>query len=129
MHTQRLKTDAYCGKIASRRRLNFMEVCLMARDKIVFDKTEVVLTDTYGKRVVTHNLTFEKIVNIRFDNVKVRNVLWMVPTRRIAITVRGRENPIVIYEFKDKEYFERYMDGLRKFAKDNRISFYDELNK
>jgi len=102
---------------------------MMARDKIVFDKTEMVLTDNYGKRVVTHNLTYDKIVNIRFDNAKVRKLLWSVRTRRIAITVRKRENPIVIYEFMDKEYFEKYMEGLRKFAKDNRVSFYDDLGK
>ena len=97
------------------------------KSKIVFDKTEIIVMDTSGSRARLHNLTFDKIVSIRFDNENVRILLATKPTEVITITVRGEENPIKLYRNKEEEFFEGYKTGLEEFAKTHRITFYNNL--
>ncbi|NLD87025.1 MAG: hypothetical protein GX633_02035 [Clostridiales bacterium] len=103
----------------------------MAKDKrrIIFDKTEISVVDMSGKNPVRINLTYDKIISIQLDRgFKKKFYFLKKECDRIMIKMRGRENPIPIYSVDD-QYFEEYVSGLRKFAKDNRITLYDYLAK
>ena len=97
----------------------------MKHDKILYDKTEIIVVDETGKRPALLNLTYDKIVSIAFDNCK--EGVMKKPSEKISITVRGKEVPLVYYKGKEKEKFDKYKEILTKFAKDNKISFYNNL--
>jgi hypothetical protein len=97
-------------------------------EKIMFDKTEIIFVDLSGKKAQALNLTYEKIISVRFDKTKVKSLFSSKDSERISITVRGKEQPLVLLQVKEKpDYWQGYKDGLTKFCKDNRISFYNEL--
>jgi len=99
-------------------------------NKILFDKTEIVFIDTYGKRTATLNLTYDKIVSVQFENSTYRKLFKVVPSEKIKLTIRGREEPLYLLEAREKaEYWQGYKDGLAKFCKDNRVSFHNDLTK
>ncbi|MGI5900341.1 MAG: hypothetical protein ACOX8S_10540 [Christensenellales bacterium] len=95
--------------------------------KILYDKTEIVVVDLSGKRAQALNLTYDKIVSIQFDNSTFSKLFKKVPSEKITITIRGRETPVVFFEELEKKYWDQYKSDLTKFAKDNRISFRNNL--
>ena len=98
------------------------------KDKITFDKTEVSIYDESGKRPVIYNLTYERITSIQFDRGFMRSMLFLKkPSDRIVVQVRGIEDPVILYSAREGEKFQGYVDGLRKFARDNRITLHDYL--
>ena len=97
------------------------------RTKIIFDKTEIVVMDTSGKKAQVLNLTYEKIVSIQFDATVVKQLFSSKPTEKITITIRGREKPLVFFKHQEASFFDEYKVGLEKFAKDNRVSFRNNL--
>ncbi len=100
---------------------------MAARSKILYDKTEIIVVDTSGKRAVALNLTYDKVVSIQFDNSTVTKLFKKVPSEKITITVRGRENPVVFYQAEEAQFWDEYKRDLQKFVKDNRISFRNNL--
>ena len=42
----------------------------MKHDKILYDKTEIIVVDETGKRPALLNLTYDKIISISFDKCK-----------------------------------------------------------
>lgn len=98
------------------------------KNKITFDKTEVCILDDSGKRQAILNLSFERITSIQFDHGSMPFMgIFKKPSDRIVVTVRGLENPCILYSAREGENFQGYVDGLRKFAKDNRITLRDNL--
>ena len=95
--------------------------------KILYDKTEIIAVDLSGKRAQALNLTYEKIISIQFDNDTVSKLFKKVPSEKISITIRGREAPLVYYQVEEKGYWDQYKNDLTKFAKDNRVSFRNNL--
>ena len=95
--------------------------------KILYDKTEIIVVDLSGKRAQAHNLTYDKIVSIQFDNATVSKLFKKIPSEKITLTIRGKETPIVFFEVDEKKYWDQYKTDLTKFAKDNKISFRDNL--
>ena len=99
------------------------------RDKISFDKTEISLYDDYGSRPRILNLTYDRITSIQFDRSSMRVFgILKKPTDRIMFQIRGLELPVFLYRAREGEDFDRYMEGLRKFARENRITLRDELS-
>ena len=98
------------------------------KEKVTFDKTEVIVYDDSGKRMQILNLTYDKITSVQLDHSTMRYMgVLKKPSDRIAITIRGLENPVVLYSAKEGEKFNEYVEGFRKFCKDNRISLHDYL--
>ena len=95
--------------------------------KILYDKTEIIVVDLSGKRAQALNLTYDKIVSIQFDNATVSKLFKKIPCEKITITIRGKEAPIVYFEADEKKNWEQYKTDLTKFAKDNKISFRNNL--
>jgi hypothetical protein len=95
---------------------------------IMFDKTEIIVVDDSGKRAQIVSLTYDKIVSIQFDLIETKVSLFKKgPSDAIIITIRGRETPIVFVRVRNREFFDDYMAGMEKFAKDNRITLYNKL--
>jgi hypothetical protein len=104
------------------------EIHMAAKNKISFDKTEICVLDESGKRPMIFNLTYDKIPSIQFDHATMPVMgIFKKPTDRIMIQVRNREQPIFLYRLKEEQYFDEYITGLRKFAKENRITLHDYL--
>ena len=94
---------------------------------IIFDKTEIVMKYKTKNAVQSINLTYDQIKNIRINSSKEWRFLRRVPSEEIIITHSKNVTPIVYTKMKDKRYFESYKSGLRKFAKDNGITLYDNV--
>ncbi len=101
---------------------------MAAREKITFDKTEISVYDDGGKRPQIYNLTYERIMSIQLDHGFMRYLgVLKKPSDRIVIQVRNREEPVILYGVKEGDKFQGYIEGLRKFAKDNRITLHDYI--
>lgn len=101
----------------------------MAKDKrvLTFDKTELSVVDLAAKKPARHNLTYDKIISIQLEHSKKKTFLFMTkPCDVILIKKRGAEQPIPVYSLNDP-HFDEYLEGIRKFAKENRVTIYDYL--
>jgi len=99
-----------------------------AKRMIAFDKTEIVLGITGGRQLQVLNLTYDKIVSIKFDKAVMKQPFFRSKeTDAIVITVRGREAPVMYYREKEKQLFDEYMADMEKFAVNNRVTFYNNL--
>ena len=96
----------------------------MKHDKIMFDKTEIIVVDETGKRPALLNLTYDKITSVAFDPCK--EGLFGKPSEKIVITTKGGKN-LTYFKGKEKDRFDFYKENLTKFCKDNKVSFYNNL--
>jgi hypothetical protein len=101
----------------------------MAYEHIMFDKTEIVLIVMGKKKPQVLNVTYDKIMRIQFDRFMERKFFKKVPSEKIIIMIRGRDSAVEFTKLKEKKYFEKYKEGLRKFAKDNRLTFMDNIGE
>lgn len=97
----------------------------MANERVLFDKTEVMLTIVGKNRVSVLNVTYDKLITVQFEPIKEFKFFRMVPSEQIKIKCSGREQPVIYKRSKEKKYFDAYKAGFRKFCKENRITFYD----
>ena len=95
----------------------------MKHDKIVFDKTELMIVDESGKRPVLRDITYDKITSIVFEPCK--EGLFRKDSEKISLIVRGLGKPIEFFKGKEKVKFIFYNEGLDVFAKENKVSLYD----
>ena len=99
----------------------------MDEEKILFDKHEIVVTDTSISPPINHNLPASKITSIRFYNGFMRGFLGIKrESRVIAIEAVGISKPIELYERKEVA-FEKYIKLLREFAETNNVTLHDKL--
>lgn len=100
----------------------------MAQRHVFFDKTELVLAFPQGKKFKTLNLSYDQITRIQFDKCTEFSLFRKVPSEKITIVTPKRGEPIVYTKMKEKKFFEEYKAGFEKFAKDNRITFVNNLD-
>ena len=103
----------------------------MAKRKIMFDKTEVVLAtvfkDDLGKEVPKIlNLSYDQFSKISFLPCEERKLFKTVPSEKIVLKLKKYADPIEYTMMKNKEFYQEYKDGFRRFAADNRIDLVDE---
>jgi hypothetical protein len=99
----------------------------MDEEKILFDKHEIVFTDTSVSPPMNRNLPASKITSITFYDGFVRGFLGIkLKTRVIAIEAVGISKPLELYERKEVA-FEKYLRLLREFAENNGITLHDKL--
>ncbi|MGI6040504.1 MAG: hypothetical protein GX257_07105 [Clostridiales bacterium] len=102
----------------------------MARDHLLCDKTEIVVTVLMGNQWRNVNITADKIKRIQFDKCKERVFLFKtVDSEKITIEYSPSEIPIVIYKQKEKKFFDDYKTRLEKFAKNNILTFIDNTKE
>ena len=96
-------------------------------EKIMCDMTEMVVIDETNPRRAMVRIVYSQIINIAFDPCTEAGFFRQLPSEKISINLKNREEPIVYYMSKDKENWEGYKAQIRKFCKQNRVSLYDNL--
>lgn len=98
----------------------------MKQDRIIPDKTEIVVIDISGKIPKGINLSYDKILRITF-NPCVEG-FFKKPSQKIIIDVNGRPAPFEFYRKQEGEQrFDNYIDMLTTFANDNNITLINNL--
>lgn len=98
-------------------------------EKIMCDAGEMVVIDESSSRRAMLRIVYHQVIHIAFDPCKETKFFRELPSEKITINLKNREEPLVYYKAKDKEHWENYKAQLRKFCKDNRVSLYDNLEK
>ncbi|MBQ3049179.1 MAG: hypothetical protein IJC94_04400 [Oscillospiraceae bacterium] len=97
--------------------------------KLTCDKTEInaVYEVKRGGDLARVSMPYDKVISITFENCVVPKFLKKGDTERIVIRLRGYEKPIEFYKDREGDNFEGYKADFEKFAKANRITFYNNL--
>ena len=96
----------------------------MAKEKLLFDKTELVCGQVMGRASFVVNVKYNDIIHISFLKTEEKGLFKTVPSERIEIKLKSGQ--IVFYNKKDEEKFwDKYKAGLVKFAHDNRLTLED----
>jgi hypothetical protein len=104
----------------------------MAEKRVLCDKTEVVLKfndSTDKNKIKIANLAYDQITSITIEDFYEFRLFRKVPSERILVRTNRLQAPIIYTKKKDKQFFDEYKQDLAKFAKDNRITFYDNTSK
>jgi hypothetical protein len=99
----------------------------MARDHILVDGGEIVLSFFVGKNFRTLNLHYDQVVRIQFNKCKEFRFFRFVPSEEIQVVTNKVSTPIVYRKYKELKFFEKYKQELEKFAKDNHVTFANNL--
>ena len=92
-------------------------------EQVIFtDKAEMILLLKARVGREPRNIEAENIQNISFRYVK--GGLFKKQMRQITIVAKG-VGTIEYDESTHKKYFDSYIENLRKFAKENNVTFYD----
>jgi hypothetical protein len=98
----------------------------MAKNHLICDKTEIIVTVLMGNQWKNVNITADKIKRIQFDKCRERAGLFRtVDSEKISIEFSPAPAPIVLFRQKEKKFFDGYKTQLEKFAKDNHLTFVD----
>ena len=100
----------------------------MAPRRIFPDKTEIIFMVPAKGKVVRKSLTAGEIVRIQFDKCK-ENILGIIPRDSESITIVSGKlaNPLVYKKLENKQFFDAYKSELERFAKENKVSFTNNL--
>lgn len=100
----------------------------MAKEHLLFDKTELNAVVRYGNTFAMRNLKYSDIQSISLKPCSEKGLFGSKPSEMIELKVIREAFPIVYYKGKEKQFWDSYKAGLRKFAKANRITLDDELD-
>lgn len=96
------------------------------RPRLTFDKTELVLIDTEAKKPTVHNLTRDDLVRFRLQKKRAFVLFRFVEDDVLELHVRGQIEPLLMRRRRNRELFDSYLDGTRKFCEANQIPFVNE---
>ncbi len=99
---------------------------MASRPRLTFDKTELVLIDTEAKKPTVHNLTRDDLVRFRLQRKRAFVLYRFVEDDVLELHVRGQIEPLLMRRRRNRELFDSYLDGTRKFCEANQIPFVDE---
>ena len=102
----------------------------MAQKRVYVDKTEVLFFVPAKNKIVRHSLTASNIVRIQFDNTTTK-ILGFIKSETETITVVSGKlaSPIVYKRNENKKYFNEYKRELENFAKQNYVTFIDNIKE
>lgn len=100
----------------------------MAKEHMLFDKTEIILGVTMGNKVERVSLQASNITSITISTCEERKFLISKPSEKIIIMSNKMAQPIEFYKSKEEKYWESYKTQLEQFAKNNRISFHKNVD-
>jgi hypothetical protein len=98
----------------------------MAKKHLIIDKTELIATLLMGNQWRNVAVTADKIRRIQYDKCVEKSLFKKVESEKITIEASASP-PIVFFKSKEKEFFEEYKQDLEKFAKNNRLTFVDNI--
>ena len=99
----------------------------MANQYIFADANELVLLLKGKGWRESHIINCKEIQRISFSTEKADGLagLFGKQTRVITIICKKLGGTIRFFENKHKEFFPQYLDILRAYSKENRVTFYD----
>jgi len=97
--------------------------------RIYTDRTELMLMYLDGNQYKAANLNRDQIVRIQLDEFKERRFIIKVPSERIQIVAKNMSKPIVYTKLREKKHFDEYKSILEKYAKENRVTFINNIGK
>lgn len=100
----------------------------MAKEHILFDKTELMAVVHAGNNFRIINLKYSDILTITFKPCEKKGLFKSTPSEAIELKVKNQDRPLVYYKYEESKFWDGYKSGLTKFAKDNRITLVDEIN-
>ena len=100
----------------------------MSKERLLFDKTEIVAGYFSGKKYLMANLTNENISSVTIEPCKVGLFRHKQGERIIIVSGKVAE-PIMYYRHQEKKFFDGYVEGLEKFCKDNNVTFYKKIGE
>lgn len=99
----------------------------MKQDRIIPDKTEIVVIDVSGKIPKGINLPYHKILRIAFNPCEEGKWIFKKPSEKITIDVNGGGSHH-FYRFEEGEKrFDNYKEILIEFAEHNKITLINNL--
>lgn len=98
----------------------------MARQRLSFDKTEIVLIDTESKSPTVHNLRSDNLVRLRLVTKRVFALYQFVEDQALEFHSRDKIEPILLRRRRNKKLFDGYLNSTRKFCETNQIPFVDD---
>ncbi len=96
------------------------------RPLLTFDKTELVLIDLEAKRPAVHNLTRDDLVRFRLVTKRTFALYRFVEDDVLELHVRGTIEPLLLRRRRNRDRFDDYLAGTRKFCDANQIPFVDD---
>ena len=96
-----------------------------AKVRMLFDKTEIIVSYKDGNSHLTENLQYSDITTIRIDKCTEGALFFKKPSERIEILTRKREVPFTYFKLAEQPYFEDYKQKLTEFAKTHKITLHD----
>jgi hypothetical protein len=98
----------------------------MAKNHLICDKTEIIVTVLMGNQWRNVSITADKIKRIQYDKCTEKVSLFKTgDSEKISIEFSPSPMPVVIFKQKEKEFFDSYKEQLEKFAKNNHLTFVD----
>ena len=98
----------------------------MAKEHILFDKTELMAMAYMGNIAQMVNLKYNNITGISIKPIMEKSGFSKKPSEIIEIKVNNMPVPLTYTMLKEKQFWDSYKTNLKKFAKNNRITLIDE---
>lgn len=94
---------------------------------------EVIFTDANELNMLlkgkagreSHILTKSQIQSISFISAKNNKILGIIPTNSRSIVINCQLGVITFKESQHKKFFEHYLEILKAYCKENRVTFHD----
>jgi len=98
----------------------------MAKQYIFSDANELILLLKGKAGRESHIFNCTDVQRVSFANFTAKKLFGIIrkPARRITIVCKG-VGPIEFDEPNHQQFFDGYLTDLRKFCKENRVTFYD----
>jgi len=90
--------------------------------RVVIEETEILITTATRAKL---NLTYDRIKSIEVRGFKERKFLSKIPSEAIIFTVKSMECPVWLTRLQCGENYDEYKKILKKYAKEHKITFYD----
>lgn len=97
----------------------------MAEQYIFTDANELVLLLKGQAERVSHVFNCADVQRVSFSYYSEKK-LWVIPVKGRRITIVCKKIGSVEFdEHRHREFFDRYLDMLRKWCGENKVTFYD----
>ncbi len=100
----------------------------MAKEHLLFDKTEIMAVVRFGNNYAMKNLKYSDILEITFKPCEKKGLFKSTPSECIELKVKNQNQPITYFKYDEGKFWDGYIAGLKTFAKNNRITLVDELS-
>ncbi|MBR5115365.1 MAG: hypothetical protein IK101_08765 [Oscillospiraceae bacterium] len=100
----------------------------MAKEHLLFDKTELMAVVKMGNNYAMRNLKYSDIISISLKPCEKKGIFKSSPSECIELKLKNSNMPLVYFKHEEEKFWDGYKEKIVKFAKDNRITLVDELN-